>query len=62
MNDFRASSFAERDLESIFRYTIRKWDFDQADAYLELLSSARDRIVANPFLPAPSLRSETALG
>jgi toxin ParE1/3/4 len=60
MNDFRASSFAEQDLESIFRYTIRKWDFDQADAYLELLSSARDRIVANPFLPGSKAREDLA--
>jgi plasmid stabilization system protein ParE len=28
MGKFRASSFAEEDLKSIFRYTIRKWGFD----------------------------------
>ena len=31
MSAFRLSSYADEDIESIFRYTIRKWSFDQAD-------------------------------
>lgn len=62
MANFRASSHIERDLESIFRYTIRKWGFEQADAYLELLSFARDRIVADPFLPGSKPREDLAAG
>lgn len=45
MSSFRFSSYADEDIESIFRYTIRKWGFDQADTYYELLASARDCIV-----------------
>lgn len=62
MSNSRASSHAEGDLKSIFRYTIRKWGFDQADAYLELLSFARERIVANPFLPGSKPRDDLAAG
>jgi len=62
MSHFRASSYAEEDLRSIFRYTIRKWGFDQADTYLELLSVARERIVANPFLPGSKSRDDLAPG
>jgi toxin ParE1/3/4 len=58
MSNFRASSHAEEDLKSIFRYTIRKWDFDQADTYLKLLSFARERIVANPFLRGSKPRED----
>lgn len=60
MSNFRASSYVESDLKSIFRYTIRKWGFDQADAYLELLSFARDRMVADPFLPGSKSREDIA--
>lgn len=62
MSNFRASTHAERDLKSIFRYTIRKWGFDQADAYLELLSFARERIVANPYFPGSKPREYLAAG
>jgi len=33
MEVLRVSSYADEDIESIFRYTIRKWGFDQADSY-----------------------------
>lgn len=62
MSELRTSSHAEQDLKSIFRYTIRKWGFDQADAYLELLSLGRERIVANPFLPGSKPREDLASG
>lgn len=62
MSNFRASTHAERDLKSIFRYTIRKWGFDQADAYLEFLSFARERIVADPYLPGSKPRDDLAAG
>jgi toxin ParE1/3/4 len=62
MIDFRVSSYAGRDIEPIFRYTIRKWGFEQADTYFDLLSSARDRIVANPFIPGSKAREGLAAG
>jgi hypothetical protein len=33
MEVLRVSSYADEDIESIFRYTIRKWGFDPADSY-----------------------------
>lgn len=36
MADFRPSPAAERDLESIWPYTVRQWGFEQADRYLNL--------------------------
>jgi len=62
MKAFLVSSYAEQDLESILRYTIRKWGIDQADLNFELLSSARDRILADPFLPGSKSRDDLAEG
>ena len=62
MSAFRVSSYADEDIESIFRYTVRKWGFDQADSYYELLASARDHIAANPFLPGSKDREDLAAG
>ena len=62
MSAFRVSSYVERDVESILRYTVRKWGFDQADSYYGLLASARDRIAANPFLPGSKAREDLAAG
>ena len=62
MGAFRVSSYADEDIESIFRYTVKKWGFDQADSYCELLASARDRIAANPFLPGSKNREDLAAG
>jgi len=62
MSAFRVSSYADDDIESILRYTIRKWGFDQADSYYELLASARDRIAANLFLPGSKDREDLAAG
>lgn len=62
MSAFRVSSYADEDIESIFRYTVRKWGFDQADSYYELLASARDSIAANPFLPGSRDREDLAAG
>lgn len=62
MSNFRLSRCADEDIESIFRYTVRKWGFDQADSYYELLASARDRIAANPFLAGSKNREDLAAG
>ncbi|MEX1116081.1 MAG: type II toxin-antitoxin system RelE/ParE family toxin [Akkermansiaceae bacterium] len=62
MSAFRVSSYADEDIESIFRYTVKKWGVDQADSYFELLATARDSIAANPFLPGSSDRGDLAAG
>jgi toxin ParE1/3/4 len=62
MTLFRASSYAEQDLRSIFRYTIESWGVAQAAAYLQLISLARDRIVSNPCLPGSKSREDLAEG
>jgi toxin ParE1/3/4 len=62
MSAFRLSSYTDEDIESIFRRTIRKWSFDQADSYYEWLASARDRIAANSFLPGSKDREDLAAG
>ena len=60
MGAFRISSYAEEDVESILRYTIKKWGFDQADSYYELLITARERIASNPFLLGSKAREDVA--
>jgi len=62
MEVLRVSSDADEDIESIFRYTVRKLGFDQADSYYGLLASARDRIAANPFLPGSKNREDLSVG
>ncbi len=62
MSVFRVSTYAADDIESILRYTLKKWGFDQADTYYELLASARDRIAENPFLLGSKEREDLAAG
>lgn len=59
---FRLSRYADRDLLSILKYTKKAWGSEQGFTYLGLLGRARDKIVANPFLPGSKSRDDLAPG
>jgi toxin ParE1/3/4 len=59
---FRLSSHADRDLLSILKYTKKVWGSEQGFTYLVVLSRARDKIVANPFLSGSKSRNDLAAG
>jgi toxin ParE1/3/4 len=40
MAEYRLSPAAERDLESIWTYTVRQWGVEQADHYTDFLTTA----------------------
>lgn len=48
MAEFRLRPAARRDLEVIWRETVRRWSPDQADAYIALLFDAFDAAAAFP--------------
>lgn len=51
--EYRLSPAAERDLEGIWRYTRREWGVEQADRYIDLLSTAFTGLAEAP-LSAPA--------
>jgi len=59
---FRLSSYADRDLLSILKYTKKVWGSEQGFIYLGLLGRGREKIVANPFLPGRKSREDLAAG
>lgn len=50
MKQLTYSQRAEKDLEEIAKYTVRKWGESQADRYVEELEAACQRLVDQPFL------------
>lgn len=48
MAEYRLTPAAERDLESIWRYTVRQWSIDQADRYIDLLTVAFAELAESP--------------
>ena len=40
MAEYRLTPAAERDLESIWTYTVRQWGVEQADRYIDFLIAA----------------------
>jgi len=51
--EYRLTPAAERDLESIWTFTVREWGVEQADRYIEFLTSAFGELADSP-KPAPS--------
>jgi toxin ParE1/3/4 len=41
MAEYRLSPAAERDLESIWKYTLGEWGLEQADRYTDRLAAAK---------------------
>ena len=40
MAEYRLTTAAEYDLEAIWTYTLRQWDVEQADRYIDILMQA----------------------
>lgn len=50
MAECRLSPAAERDLESIWTYTVRQWSVEQADRYIDFLTSAFAELADSPMI------------
>jgi toxin ParE1/3/4 len=48
MAEYRLTPAAERDLESIWKYTVRKWGIEQADHYIDLLTETFAALADSP--------------
>lgn len=48
MAEYRLTPAAERDLESIWNYTVRQWGVEQADRYIDLLTEAFAGLADSP--------------
>jgi toxin ParE1/3/4 len=53
MADYRLSPAAERDLESIWKYTRGEWGLEQAERYTDLLAAAFQVLAESP-MSAPA--------
>ena len=53
MAEYRLSPAAEDDLEAIWTYTVQQWGIEQADRYLDFLTSAFESLANSP-ATAPS--------
>jgi toxin ParE1/3/4 len=53
MAEHRLTPAAERDLESIWTYTVRQWGVEQAERYIDVLSTAFTELADSPNV-APS--------
>ena len=50
MNKFRLLPEAEKDLESIWQYTVERWGIDQADYYIDGLVDIFKLLSDNPLM------------
>ncbi|MBD1399997.1 type II toxin-antitoxin system RelE/ParE family toxin [Pelovirga terrestris] len=48
MAEYRLAPAAERDLESIWTYTVRQWGIEQADRYIDFLTAAFAELAESP--------------
>ena len=48
MAEYRLTPAAEDDLESIWSYTVRQWSVEQADRYIDFLTSAFAELADSP--------------
>jgi toxin ParE1/3/4 len=48
MAEYRLTPAAERDLESIWTYTARQWGVEQADRYIDFLTTAFAELADSP--------------
>jgi toxin ParE1/3/4 len=53
MAEFRLSPAAERDLEGIWKYTRDEWGFNQAERYLDMLTTTCQALAHSP-ISAPA--------
>lgn len=50
MTRYILSPLARADLDNIWEHTSKRWDDDQAEAYLRMIQAAIDTVAANPKL------------
>ena len=48
MAEYRLTPAAERDLEAIWIYTLRKWGLEQADRYIDILTATFTELAQSP--------------
>ncbi|NWE43227.1 type II toxin-antitoxin system RelE/ParE family toxin [Pseudomonas yamanorum] len=48
MAEYRLTPAAERDLEGIWVYTARQWDVDQANRYIDILTTTFSDLAQHP--------------
>jgi toxin ParE1/3/4 len=48
MAEYRLAPAAERDLDSIWKYTRREWGLEQAERYIDLLTAAFQVLAESP--------------
>lgn len=48
MTDFRLTPAAQRDLSSIWDFTQKRWDTDQAETYVTEIRLAIERVASDP--------------
>ena len=48
MAEYRLTPAAEGDLEAIWSYTARQWGLDQANRYIDILTSAFSQLAEHP--------------
>ena len=48
MAEYRLTPAAERDRESIWTYTVRQWGVEQADRYIDFLTTAFAELADSP--------------
>lgn len=48
MAEYRLTPAAERDLESIWIYTLRRWGVEQADRYIDILTATFAELAQSP--------------
>lgn len=53
MAEYRLTPAAERDLESIWVYTVRQWGVEQAERYIDLLTTSFTELACAP-MTAPN--------
>lgn len=53
MTRYILSPLARADLDNIWEHTSKRWDDDQAEAYLRMIQAAIDTVTANPKLGRP---------
>lgn len=58
MAGYVLSPQAEQDLRNIYDYTIKTWGVEQFTAYRELINTALDAIIADPFLVGSKERND----
>lgn len=50
MAEYRLTPAAERDLEAIWTYTVQRWGTEQANRYIDVLTTAFSELALTPLM------------